>query len=220
MKIVIAGGGKVGYYLVKTLQSFHHEIVVIELKKERCQDLSDELNIPVYHGDATRINILRDAEAEDADFFIAVTGLDEENLISCQLAKNNLHAKKTIARVNNPKNANVFQKLGVDMTVNSTSIISELIEEVVDYDGMVTLTKIKNNQIIISEIEITRDSPVLNKRVCDIKMPKECILVSVIKGSELFQPDPELPLLLGDSVILISNQENKKSLRRVFIGNK
>lgn len=218
MKIVIAGGGKVGYYLVKTLQEHHHDIILIELKKQRCQDLSDELNIPVFQGDATRIDILRSAKADDADFFIAVTGLDEENLISCQLAKNNLHAKKTIARVNNPKNTTVFQKLGVDMTVNSTSIISDLIEEAVDYDGMVTLTSIKNNQIVVSEIEIQRNSPVLNKRVADIKVPEDCIWVSVIKNNELMKPDSELMLLIGDSVIFLSSMENKKRLRNTFIG--
>jgi trk system potassium uptake protein len=220
MKIVIAGGGKVGYFLVKTLQPFHHKVVMIELKKDRCQDLSDELNIPVYNGDATRINILRDAEAENADFFIAVTGLDEENLISCQLAKNNLHAKKTIARVNNPKNANVFLKLGVDMTVNSTTLIADLIEEAVDYSGMKTLTSLKNNRIIVSEIEITKDSPVTNKRVGEIKIPADCIWITIIKNDELFGPEEDLILVAGDSVILISNLENKKQLRKIFLGNK
>ena len=220
MKIVIAGGGKVGYFLVKTLQPFHHHVVMIELKKDRCQDLSDELNIPVYHGDATRIDILRDAEAENADFFIAVTGLDEENLIACQLAKNNLHAKKTIARVNNPKNANVFLKLGVDMTVNSTTLIADLIEEVVDYTGMKTLTTLKNNRIIVSEIEITKDSPVSNKRVGEIDIPKDCIWITIIKEDEMFSPDENLILLPGDSVILISDQEDKKRLRKIFLGNK
>lgn len=220
MKIVIAGGGKVGYYLVKTLQPFHHHVVMIEMKKERCQDLSDELNIPIHNGDATRIDILRDAEAEDADFFIAVTGLDEENLISCQLAKNNLHAKKTIARVNNPKNANVFLKLGVDMTVNSTSLIADLIEEAVDYTGMKTLTSLKNNRIVVSEIEISKGSPVANKRVGEIKIPEDCIWITIIKEDELFGPDENLTLLPGDSVILISDLENKKRLKKIFLGNR
>ena len=106
------------------------------------------------------------------------------------------------------------------MTVNSTSIISDLIEEAVDYDGMVTLTSIKNNQIIVSEIEIQRCSPVLNKRVSDIRIPEDCIWVSVIKNNELLRPDPDLLLLIGDSVIFISSMENKKRLRNVFIGKK
>lgn len=218
MKIVIVGGGKVGYYLVKTLQTFHHQIVLIELDKEKCQDLSDELNIPVYHGDATKVNILRDANAAAADIFIAVTGMDEENLIACQLAKNNLHAKKTIARLNNPKNANVFQKLGVDITLNSTSIIADLIEEAVDFDGMKTLTNIKNNRIIISEIDISSASPVAGKSVGEIKMPADCLLVSVIKNDDLHRPTDDLVLLCGDSVVIVSELDSKKTLRKIFLG--
>jgi trk system potassium uptake protein TrkA len=136
------------------------------------------------------------------------------------LAKNNLHAKKTIARVNNPKNANVFLKLGVDMTVNSTTLIADLIEEAVDYMGMKTLTSLKNNRIIVSEIVLSKDSPVSNKRVGEIKIPEDCIWITIIKEDELFGPDEDLVLLPGDSVIMISNQEDKKRLRKIFLGNK
>ena len=218
MKIVIVGGGKVGYYLVKTLLPFNHHIILIELQKERCEDISNELNLPVYNGDATKVNILRDADAYDADIFIAVTGLDEENLISCQLAKNNLHAKKTMARVNNPKNAKVFEKLGVDVTVNSTTIISDLIEEAVDYAGMKTLTSLKNDRIIVSEIEIKHDSPVEGRKVADLKIPDDCQLVSILRNDVLHRPHDKFQLLAGDSVVIVSDLENKKVLKKIFLG--
>lgn len=219
MNIVIIGGGKVGYYLAKTLLSFHHRISVIELKRETCQKLADELNIPVFNGDATKIDILKNAETAKADIVIAVTGQDEENLIACQLAKNNFRVEKTIARVNNPKNTNVFLKLGVDIPVSSTTIITDLIEQEVDYAGMKTLTSVKNNKIVVSEIEIKKSSPVFNKRVMDIKMPKDCQLVSIIKNDELLKPGEHLVLLEGDSVIVISDSENKELLRDLFVGD-
>lgn len=218
MNIVIIGGGKVGYYLAKTLLSYHHKVKIIELKRSICEKVADELNIPVYNGDATKIDILREAGTTEADVFIAVTGLDEENLIACELAKNNLRVGKTIARVNNPKNAKVFHTLGVDFPVSSTTLIADLIEEEVDYAGMKTLTNIKNNKIIISEISITKNSPVFNRKIMDVKMPKDCLLVSVIKNEEVFKPGENLVLLEGDSVIVISNMENKKYLRDTFVG--
>jgi trk system potassium uptake protein len=218
MKIVIAGGGKVGFYLAKTLLSYRHDVQIIEIKRDRCEKIADKLNIPVHNGDATKINILRSSEAEKADIFIAVTGLDEENLIACQLAKNNLQVKKTIARVNNPQNRRIFRELGVDIAVSSTDIIADLIEEEIDYSGMKTLTSIKNNKIIISEIEIKKTSPVFNKKVMDIKIPKDCLLVSVIKGEEVLRPSSNLVLLEGDSVIVASDAENKKYLRDIFVG--
>jgi trk system potassium uptake protein len=219
MNIVIIGGGKVGYYLAKTLLSFHHKVSVIEMKRETCQKLADELNIPVFNGDATKIDILKNAETSKADIVIAVTGQDEENLIACQLAKSNFRVGKTIARVNNPKNTNVFLKLGVDIPVSSTTVITDMIEQEVDYAGMKTLTSVKNNKIVVSEIEIKRNSPVFNKRVMDIKIPKACQLVSVIKNEDVLQPEDHLVLMEGDAVIVVSDSENKKHLRNLFVGD-
>ena len=138
--------------------------------------------------------------------------------VACQLAKNNFRVGKTIARVNNPKNTNVFLKLGVDIPVSSTTVITDMIEQEVDYSGMKTLTSIKNNKIVVSEIEIKKNSPVFNKRVMDIKMPKDCQLVSVIKDDEVTRPGEHLVLLEGDSVIVVSDSENKKHLRDLFVG--
>jgi len=218
MNIVIIGGGKVGYYLAKTLLSFDHKISVIEMKRELCEKLADELNIPVYHGDATKIDILKNAETSKADVLIAVTGQDEENLIACQLAKNNFRVEKTIARVNNPKNTNVFLRLGVDIPVSSTTVITDLIEQEVDYAGMKTLTSIKNNKIVVSEIEIRKTSPVLNSIVTEIKMPKDCQLVSIIKNNDVLRPAEHLALMEGDSVIVVSDSESKEELRDLFVG--
>lgn len=218
MNIIIIGGGKVGYYLAKTLLSYHHKVKVIELKRVVCEKIANELNIAVFNGDATKIDILKEAGVANADVFIAVTGLDEENLIACELAKNNLQVKKTIARVNNPKNQKVFFALGVDFAISSTILIADLIEEEVDYAGMKTITNIKNGKIIVSEIEIKKNSPVFNKKIRDIKIPKDCLLVSVIKYEEVLPPNENLVLLEGDSVIVISDFENKKLLRNTFVG--
>jgi len=218
MNIVIIGGGKVGYYLAKTLLSFHHKVSIIELKRDTCEKLADELNIPVFHGDATKIDILKNAETSKADIVIAVTGQDEENLLACQLAKNNFRVRKTIARVNNPKNTNVFLKLGVDIPVSSTAVIADMIEQEVDYAGMKTLTSIRNNKIVVSEIQIHKNSPVYNKRVMDIKVPRDCQLVSVIKNEEVLRPGEHLVLMDGDSVIVVSDSESKKELRDLFFG--
>ncbi|MEI8217004.1 MAG: NAD-binding protein [Eubacteriales bacterium] len=219
MYIVIAGGGKVGYYLTKTLLSYNHKIAVIELNKSICEKLADDLSIPVFIGDATKINILSAAATQKADIFIAVTGQDEENLISCQLAKTNFGVKRTIARVNNPKNIKVFQSLGVDTAVSSTSLISDLIEQEVDYSGMKTLTSIKNDKIVMCEILINKDSFVNNKKIKDLHIPIGCIIVSVIRHNEIITPDENTLFRDGDSIIIVSTRENKDEIRNYFLGN-
>jgi trk system potassium uptake protein TrkA len=217
MYIIIAGAGKVGYYLSKTLLSYKHEVVVIEPQKELCEKLANQLNIPVCVGDSTTIDKLEEVGASRADIFIAVTGRDEDNLIACQLAKNNFGIRRTIARVNNPKNIQVFEKLGVDIAVSSTSIIADLIEQEVDNSGVKTLMKLKNGKLVLSEMTISELSPVVNKSLMDINIPKDCILISVIRDDEVIIPNGSTVLQQNDYIIAVSSPEDQEKLRNFFI---
>lgn len=216
MYIIIVGGGKVGYYLAKTLLSYKHEVVVIEPQKELCEKLANQLNISVCNGDGTTIDKLEEVDAGKADILIAVTGRDEDNLIACQLAKSNFGIKRTISRVNNPKNIEVFQKLGVDTAVSSTSIIADLIEQEVDYAGMKTLMMLKNGKITLTEIEVMPGSPVCNKSLRDIDLPRDSILVSIIRDEEVIIPNGFTVLQKGDFVIAVSSKENQQNLKEYF----
>ncbi|AEV69411.1 potassium channel family protein [Acetivibrio clariflavus] len=220
MYIIVAGGGKLGYYLIKTLLSYKHKVVVIESKVELCEKLANELNIPAFNGNATDLDILTQVEAEKADTFIAVTGKDEDNLIACQLAKRNFGVKRTIARVNNPKNIEVFQKLGVDFAVSSTSIIADLIEQEVDYTGMKTLMKLRSGKLVLSEITINENSPVVNKSLKDIKIPKDCIIISLIRDEEVIIPNGFTVLRDKDYIITVSSKEDQDELKEFFLGKK
>ncbi len=219
MNIVIAGGGKIGYYLVNTLQPYKHRITVIEPQKELCEKIANQLNVCVINGDATTLEHLEEAQCDIADIFIAVTGKDEENLIACQLAKRNFKVDRTIARVNNPKNITVFEKLGVDMVVSSTSIIADLIEQEVDYSGMKTLMKLKNGNIVLSEILITGTSRVKNKCLKDLKIPRDSILISVIRQEDtVIIPNGFTELKEGDHIIVASSQDDQQVIKDFFIG--
>lgn len=216
MYIIIVGGGKVGYYLAKTLLSYKHEVVVIEPQKDLCEKIANLLNIQVCNGDGTTIEKLEEVKASKADILIAVTGRDEDNLIACQLAKSNFRIKRTISRVNNPKNIEVFKKLGVDMAVSSTSIIADLIEQEVDYAGMKTLMMLKNGKITLSEIEVMENAMICNKSLMDVNLPKDSILISVIRDEEVIIPNGYTILQKGDKVIAVSSKENQEILKEFF----
>ncbi len=218
MFIVIAGGGKVGYYLVKTLQQYKHKIVVIERQKELCHKIANQLDICVVNGDGTNIDHLTESMVNEADIFIAVTGKDEDNLIACQLAKRNFGVKRTIARVNNPKNIVIFEKLGVDIAVSSTSVIADLIEQEVDFTGMKTLMKLKNGKIALSEVLISQTSPVINKSLKEITIPKDCILISIVRNESVIIPKGETVLLAGDFIIAASSIQDQQELKDFFLG--
>lgn len=217
MYIVIVGGGKIGYYLAKTLLPYKHKIAVVERQRDLCTKIANELNISVINGDGTNIDNLSEVDTNKADVVIAVTGKDEDNLIACQLAKRSFGVKRTIARVNNPKNITVFERLGVDIAVSSTSIIADLIEQEVDYSGMKTLSKLKSGRVVLSEIIIKSSSPVCNKSLKEIDIPRDCILVSVIREEEVIIPNGFTVLKEGDHIITVSSQEDQQELKEYFI---
>ncbi len=218
MNIVIAGGGNVGYYLAKTLHQYKHKIAVIESKKNLCEKIANELRITVVNGDGTNIDHLTECLVDKADTFIAVTGKDENNLIACQLAKRNFGVRRTIARVNNPKNIDIFEKLGVDIALSSTSVIADLIEQEVDFMGMKTLMKLKGGKVALSEITITASSPVVNKSLKEITIPKDCVLISVIREDSVVIPKGDTVLLDGDFIITASSLNDQQELKEFFIG--
>jgi trk system potassium uptake protein len=128
MKAIIVGGGKVGYYLFKTLRENRYNVVLIERERALCKKISEEIDGEIICGDGLDLEVLKDADIRRAQVVAAVTGKDEENLIICQMAKMNFNVKKTIARINNPKNGPIFKALGVDEIVCNTEVIGNLIE--------------------------------------------------------------------------------------------
>lgn len=207
MNIVIIGGGKLGYYLVKTLLPYKHRITIIEKTTEFSRKIASELDVEVVQGDGTDISLLEELEVGKADVFIAVTGKDQDNLIACQLAKRNFNVKRTIARVNNPKNISVFETLGVDMAVSSTSLIAEMIEKEIDYAGVKTLIKLKKGNLVLTEIVVSRKSPACNKKVMDMDLPPEVVLISVIRNETTYVPNGHTVLRENDTIFLICKQE-------------
>lgn len=128
MRIVIAGAGKVGYYLAKTLMD-SHEVILIEKDRQICERIAEDLGIAVVAGDAVNLKFLQDADVGRADVFVAATGKDEVNLVASQIVREHLHVGKVIARVNNPRNELVFRALNIPLTVSSTSVIAQLIHQ-------------------------------------------------------------------------------------------
>lgn len=221
MYIIIIGGGKVGYYLAKTLSPFKHRIVVIEKDKELCMKIVNELNdlgIAVINGDGTDLNYLVDADIERADALIAVTGYDQDNLIVCQLAKRKFSIPRTIARVNNPKNIKIFKELGVDVAVSSTAYIADLIEKEVDISNIKTLMSIKDSKLSINEVTVSPNSFVAGKAVRDLNFPDDCILIAVIRDSEATIPNGLTLLQAGDLVIAVTKDDSLRRLKDYFEG--
>ena len=217
MNIVIIGGGKVGYYLVKTLtESARHSITLLEKDGERCKDIAEELDCLVIRADGTDINALAQAGVDDADVLVAVSGQDQDNLVACQIAKTKYGISKTIARVNNPKNHDVFKLLGVDGTVSSTGIIAQLIEGELISGDIHTLLRFEGGELELVEAIIEESSKIAGRAISTLGIPKDCIIVTIYRAGKVVIPTGSTVIEGGDKLVALTFPGKKKNLRSLF----
>src|SRR6185437_10656564 len=201
MYIILVGGGKVGYNLTKTLINEGYEVFLIEKNPIKCHTYSERFGSVIMQGDGAEAATLSAAGAARADVVIAVTGEDEDNLVICQMAKEKFHVERTIARVNNPKNEEIFRRLGIDVTVSQTNVILSLIEQLIPDRPMVHLMTLKHAQMTIVETTVSEDSLVVGAPLSDIKLPPNVVLSAIMRDGELMIPNGTTVLQAGDEVI-------------------
>lgn len=218
MYIVLVGAGKVGYFLAKRLLESKHTVSIIEKDRVICEEIAKELEAMVINGDGCDPHILEEAGVTRADCLAAVTGEDEDNLIICQLSKEKFNVHRTVARVNNPNNEHTFFELGVDVPIDSTKIIAKIIEEEVSFSDFVNLMSFKRGKLAIVRIDLPKDSPVIDKKIQEIQLPKDSVLVSIVRGEEVLIPKGDTILLTGDDIIAITAIGNEPQLLNLLVG--
>jgi trk system potassium uptake protein TrkA len=219
MYIIIVGGGRLGYYLLKALLKEGHEVLVLEKDARVCKTITDELGSVCFRGDGCEASTLAEVGTGRADMFVAVTGDDEDNLVSCQIAKHKHNVPRTIARLRNPKNAALFKKLGVDVTVNTTDLIIEAIEHEVPTHPVTQLLTLDEQGLVIVDVKIPARSAAVGKMVKDIPLPAESKLALIIpsKGSA-HVPVAHTILQPGDQIIAITPSQYKDELEKALRG--
>ena len=213
MKIIVVGGGKVGYYLIRALIEKKHEPTVIEINNEVSKKIADTMDIPVILGDATDLEVLRAAGADEADAFVSVTGNDQCNMISCQLAKNEFGIAKTVARANNPKNVDVIKAFGVDTVINSTDSIASLIEREVDTNKIKQLLQLNDGKVSLFEATLPENYVYNGKMLMDMNLPSLFNIVSITRNGSLIIPRGQTVLLSGDKLLIISDPSVVKEIK-------
>ena len=216
MNVLVIGCGKVGDFLARTLREHGHHPTLIEADRERAKRSANELDMVVYCGDGTSIDMLETAGCADTDALIAVTGSDQNNLVACQLAKRLFHVKRTVARVNNPKNTQVLKRLGVDIALSSTDVLARLIEREVDSAVIRQIVPLNQGEASINEIDLPDNYPLDGVRLQDLSLPEESILVSITRGDKMIIPRGKTQLHSGDRIILLCHNRELHQLRRVL----
>lgn len=219
MYIIIVGGGRLGYYLLKALLNEGHEVLVLEKDARICKTITDELGSVCFRGDGCEAATLAEVGTGRADMFIAVTGDDEDNLVACQVAKHKHNVPRTIARLRNPKNAPLFKKLGIDVTVSATSIIMEAIEREVPTHPVTQLMDIEEKGLVIVDVRIPAGASIVGKTVKDIELPKDSKLALIIPIEGVTHvPAAHTVLQAGDQIIAVTPPDTTEALRAALSG--
>jgi trk system potassium uptake protein TrkA len=217
MYIIVVGGGKVGFHLGKALLSEGHEILIIERERSRIELISNDLGSVCLWGDGCEVSTQSDAGASRADMLVSVTGDDEDNLVACQVAKHKFKVPHTIARINNPNNETIFRKLGIDVTVNSTDVIMESIQQEVPTHMLTRLMTLHERGMEIVEIKINADSNSVGKKIKDIVLPPGGILALIMRRDQKpLMAAPDMIIQTGDQIIALTPTETEDQLKNAL----
>jgi trk system potassium uptake protein TrkA len=216
MYAIIAGGGKVGFFLGRELIEHGHEVLIIEQNAERAEFIANELGNVVLRGNADEASTLAEAGAERADVVIAVTGDDEDNLVLLQVAKRRFGTRRTIARINDPRNENLFRMLGIDATVNGTLVMLSVLEQEIPQANLVPLLRLRNTDVEVVEAVVDSRSRVAGLPMSQIPLPPESTIAVVIRDGAAFFPNGSTVLQPGDEVVALTRGVHEPKLRSLF----
>lgn len=214
MFVIIVGGGKTGSQLAIQLLEEGHEICLIEDRPAVVERLRGELPEKILiDGDGSSPEVLEAAGIRRANALAAVTGEDEANLVITTLARYEFNVPRTIARVNNPKNAWLFNKdMGVDVALNQSDILAKLIAEEMSLGDMMTLLKLRRGEYSIVEEKVHPQAVVVGKALRELSLPNECVFAAIIRKGQLLLPRGDTVLEAMDEVIALVHSSKLSNL--------
>ncbi len=218
MFVVIAGGGRTGAQLANLLISQEHEVRVVENRKEVLERIHHELPTEaIIEGDPLEMLVLEQAGIQRADAMAACTTTDEVNLTLCYMARKQYNVRRTIARVNNPRDAWLFDdKFHVDVAVNQAEILASLIQEEMSLGDMITLLKLRRGNYLLVEEKIPEGANAIGVAIKDLALPEHCVIAAIIRKGEVMIPRGVTTFQAGDEVMAVTDTEGAASLAELF----
>ena len=218
MFVILVGGGKVGVHIGASLLEGGHQVKVIENRPERAALIRKELpERSIITGNGTNPGLLEKAGILKADVIAAVTGKDETNLVVTNLARHEFNVPRTVARVNNPKNAWMFtEQMGVDVSLNQAELMAHLIIEEMSLGNMLTLLKLQRGTYSLVEEAIEPHAVADGKLIQSLRLPEQCILTAIMRDGVLIIPRGNVQLAAGDIVIALVHEQQILMLKSLL----
>lgn len=210
MRVIIIGGGQVGTELAGRL-SRDHDVVVIEKSASTARTIGD-MDLMVITGNGASIHTLEKAGIREAKLLIAVTEIDEVNIIACMLAKN-YGVETTVARIRNTEYEEDYrvltnEQLGIDIIINPERVAAQEIAKMIKNPNISEIEYYADGRVKITGFYIDEDSPSLNKKISDIRFPEGCIVCAIVKKSgDIIIPSGEDVVSLKDEMFLMGKTD-------------
>lgn len=218
MFVLIAGGGRTAAQLATLLIAQDHEVHVVEYQREVLSRLHHELPTEViYEGNPTDPEVLEQAGIRRAQAFGAITHSDADNLVLCFLARTRYNVPRTIARINNPRNAWLYDhKFHVDVALNHAEVLASLIEEEMSLGDMMTLLKLRRGRFSLVEEKLPAGAKAVGHAIKDLALPENCIIAAIIRRGEVVLPGGSTVFEAGDEVLAITDRQGADQLAALF----
>ncbi len=221
---LIVGGGKSAFYLAQELLQMGIEVTIVEKRRQRCEELSNLLpKAIILNGDGTSEELLEEADLEHAESFVALTGLDEENILLTLHARN-ISKAKVITKINRITFRNAISTLDLGSVIYPRYITSEAIVAYVrakknsmNSNNVVTLNHLCDSRVEAIEFRVNESSAVTGKRLRDMRLKKDVLLAFINRNGRILIPSGNDSIEVGDTVMLVTSHEGFNDLQDILL---
>lgn len=215
MRALIIGGGKVGAHLARSLRDDGHGVIVVERDTDRAREVAEETSALVVVGDGSDVQVLEEVNTERAHWVVAVTGSDEINLVTCQLARTAFGRTNLLARLNDPENQATFTALGV-RTVSVTDIIVRTMSRELNPSPGSRIDLFAGGEVSLLEVEVPEGAP--TRRIDQFVLPESTVFVAIRRGDSVVVPNAATPAAPGDRILAVTRLEQEETVRDIILG--
>jgi trk system potassium uptake protein TrkA len=218
MNVLIAGGGRTGTQLAYMLIEQKHNVRLIEHRPSVLARLHRELPTEVIiQGDPTQVDTLEQAGLRNAQVLAACMADDAENLVICYLGRQVFNVPRTIARINNPRDAWLFdEKFHVDVALDNASVMARLIEEEMSLGDMMTLLKLRRGDYSLVEEKVPPGAKGIGIALKDMGLGDNCVIAAIIRGGKVVLPRGTTIFQAGDEVLAVTDSQGTIMLSELF----
>lgn len=216
MEIIIIGAGRIGRHLARILMEEEHDVTIVERNGDLCHEIASDIGCTTIRGDATKPEILEDAGVREADAIVVLTGSDETNLMVSMMAKK-MGAKNVAARLGSLHyDEGTLKMIGLDVVIYPEAAAAGYISELVTKPEVLDLAFIGRGEAEIVEMNLTKKSKVVGKKIKEIEHPKGTAIIAIYDKGKLKIPDPETRLNQGDKVLVLAKVEKVKHIKKLL----